>query len=103
MSEYGAERFLNVIHFESERLDATDCGISTPERVMGALWPGEVLQERRRRPRTLLSLYRWVYYHVGLWLPMRLADRLDLSGWRPRPQPPGPVRRFLTAWVRRWE
>ena len=87
---------------ESEQLEATESGLSTPERVLGALWPGEELHERRRWPRSLLSLYRWIYHHVRLWHPLRQADPLDFSGWRPRPRAPGPVRRLLAAWARRW-
>ena len=76
-SEWGA--ILLVV--EAERLEATESGISTPERIMWAVWPGEPGYPRRR---TLLSLLRRVYYR---WKFRKLnrSVRTDRSGWRPKP------------------
>ena len=90
-----------LLTVESERLEATECGISTPERIMGQLWPGEVLREGRR-PRSLLSLYRWISWHVWLARPIRRPEGVGSSGWRTLPRRGGPVKRVLSAWARRW-
>lgn len=36
-----------ILVVEAERLEATRGGISTPERIMGQLWPGESMPRRR--------------------------------------------------------
>ena len=66
---------------EAERLKATDSGVSTPERIMGAVWPGEPYYPRRR---TLLSLLRRVYSRWK-WRKVNRSVRTDRSGWRPKP------------------
>ena len=47
-----------AIVVESERLEATERGISTPERIWGELWPGESVGERRQ---PLLSVMRSIW------------------------------------------
>lgn len=60
MSETGAI----ILVVEAERLEATDAGKSTPERIWGAMSPGEVVVRRRR---TMLSVMRWVCFRMGWW------------------------------------
>ena len=44
---------------EAERLEATDLGMSSPERIWGQVWPGERLQLGRRTVLgRVLSMYR---------------------------------------------
>ena len=78
-SEWGA--ILLVV--EAERLEPTESGISTPERIMEAVWPGE-REYRQRRRRTFVSMLRWVYYRWK-WRKVRRMRRADISAWRPIP------------------
>jgi len=81
-----------LIVVEAECLQATESGKSTPERVLGQLWPGEDLD--KPKPRTLISISKRLWY---LWRfrKLRRAIRLDRSGWAPMPVEVGPVRKFL--------
>ena len=74
MSETGAI----ILVVEAERLEATDAGKSTPERVWGALWPGEVIVRRRR---TLLSVMRWICFRMRWWPMYRRITSVGVSGW----------------------
>jgi hypothetical protein len=74
MSETGAI----ILVVEAERLEATDAGKSTPERVWGAMWPGEVVVRRRR---TLLSTLRWICLRMGWWPMYRRIASVTASGW----------------------
>ena len=74
MSETGAI----ILVVEAERLEATDAGKSTPERIWGAVWPGEVVVRRRR---TLLSVMRWVCFRMGWWPVYRRISSVAASGW----------------------
>jgi hypothetical protein len=60
MSETGAI----ILVVEAERLEAIDARKSTPERIWGAMSPGEVVVRRRR---TMLSVMRWVCFRMGWW------------------------------------
>lgn len=79
-----------LIVVEAERLQATECGISTPQRIIGQLWPGEVLGQK---PRTLLSIGRSIYfrwkYRAGR------EARVDWSGWKVGPVGSGAVKKLL--------
>jgi hypothetical protein len=74
MSETGAI----ILVVESERLEATDAGKSTPERIWGAKWPGEVVVRGRR---TLLSVMRWICFRVRWWPTYRRMVSVAASGW----------------------
>jgi len=81
-----------LIVVEAERLQATESGKSTPERVLGQTWPGEDLD--KPKPRTLISISKRLWF---LWRfrKLRRAVRLDRSGWEPAAVEVGPVRKFL--------
>lgn len=70
-----------VLLVEAERLEATECGISTPERILKAVWPGEQLRPERR---TLLSMVRRVWFRWK-WRKLRRLVRADRSAWSPTP------------------
>ena len=76
-SEWGA--ILLVV--EAKRLEPAASGISTPERIMEAVWPGERGYRQRRR-RTFVSMVRWVYYRWK-WRKVRRMWGADISGWGP--------------------
>lgn len=67
-----------LIVVEAEHLQATECGISTPERIFAQLWPGETFE--RKKPRTVVSIWRAVYYRWR-WGKARRVARVDRSGW----------------------
>jgi hypothetical protein len=52
-----------VMLVEAERLEATDLGMSSPERIWGQVWPGERLKLGRRtvlgRVRSMYWRWRW--------------------------------------------
>jgi hypothetical protein len=64
---------------EAERLQATQAGISTPERVMGATWPGEFEAPRRQ---SLYSQMLSLLFRIRWRKIRRVATRLDSSVWR---------------------
>jgi hypothetical protein len=57
-----------VVVVESERLESTERGRSTPERIIGQRWPGESVGGRGR---TLLSVMCSIYYRLRWWRPIR--------------------------------
>ena len=65
---------------EAERLEATDLGMSSPERIWGQVWPGERLQLGRRTVLgRVLSMYRRWRWRGTVDQP-RLG-RADSSAW----------------------
>jgi hypothetical protein len=76
-----------VMVVEAERLQATQDGKSSPERIMGQTWPGERFD---LRPRIWLSVCLRIYYRLKWspwWRPVRRAARamrVELSGWAAR-------------------
>ena len=76
-----------VFVVEAERLEATECGISTPERIWGARWPGE---SDAPLPWTPLRVMRWLYFRL-FWARvfgrslLRRKPRPDSSGWGSEP------------------
>jgi hypothetical protein len=84
-----------AIVVESERLEATERGISTPERIWGQLWPGESVGERRR---TLLSVMRSIWFRLRWKLPLRRrVARPESSGWAPGVVGENPVERLVSG------
>jgi hypothetical protein len=70
-----------VLVVEAERLESTEKGRSTPERIMGATWPGE---DQFKRRRTWLSVLRLIRFRSRFWRPILLA-RMESSGWAGMP------------------
>jgi hypothetical protein len=66
-----------LIVVEAEHLQATECGISTPERIMGQVWPGETVERERR---TVRSICRGIYFRWR-WRKVLRVKRVDRSGW----------------------
>ena len=85
-----------LIVVEAERLQATESGISTPDRIFGQLWPGETLDEK---PRTLLSICRSIYWRRWKWRKLYAPTRVDRSGWRAWDA--RGIRRFLLGLARK--
>jgi hypothetical protein len=76
-----------ILVVEAEHLEATRGGISTRERIMGQLWPGESMPRRRAWLSVMRHIYfrvRWWYFRVRWWPPARRLFGVGLSGWRPR-------------------
>jgi hypothetical protein len=73
-----SEKGAILILVEAERLEATECGISLPERIVGQTWPGE---QQTPRPRTLLSVVRKIFYRLKWRKPRRRLVRPDVSAW----------------------
>lgn len=71
-----------VLVVEAERLESTEKGRSTPERIMGATWPGE---DQFKRRRTWLSVLRLMRFRLRFWRPILLA-RMESSGWAGLPR-----------------
>jgi hypothetical protein len=75
-----------VLVIEAERLESTKQGRSTPERIMGATWPGE---DQFKRRRTWLSVLRMIRFRLRFWRPIlrqRLLARMESSGWAGMPR-----------------
>ena len=66
---------------EAKRLEPAESGISTPERIMKAVWPGESGYRQRRR-RMFVSMMRWVYYRWK-WRKVSRMRGADISRWGP--------------------
>jgi hypothetical protein len=71
-----------IMIVEAECLEATERGLSTPERIWGQRWPDE---RDLPRPRTLISLMTCIYYGVRGWRPVQRLFGIDFSGWWPKP------------------
>lgn len=84
---------------ESESLEATECGLSTPERIMmDQGWPGESDAPCRQ---SLFSAIRSISCRVLCWWPLRWVPYTHLSGWNPVWVAELSVQRFFSARKRR--
>jgi len=85
-----------LIVMEAERVEATDLGMSSPERIWGQTWPGEHVLAKRRatvlsRIRSVCRRWRWQRA-----LATRPVARTDAAGWVKMVEGPG-VERLLNG------